>query len=272
MASDGFLTVIAVVLNALFVLGGAYIYLSLARQIGARPDDDTIDPDHRTFGLPEAVVALALATLFAVNAAFSNASTGKVVLTARDLAANLMISFGLVLFVYALLRLRRIDVNSLAGFSRLGFARTLLTGGILLFAAYPLIFVADLVTQRVLRVPSTRQTIVEMFNGSQTIQERALIIILAVAVAPLVEEFVFRFFFYGVLRRYFGRAVGLLVNALLFAAVHAHIPSAAPLFVLGSCFTLAFEWSGSILVPMTMHAMFNSLTLVALAFPDLLPQ
>lgn len=272
MASEGFLTAMAVVLNALFVLGGAYIYLSLARQIGARPDDAAVDENGRTFGLPEAVVALALATLFGLNAAASNASPAKVVLTARDLAANLMISFGLVLFVYALLRLRRIDVNSLAGLSKIGFSRTLLTGGILLFAAYPLIFLADLLTQRVLGLPSSRQTIVEMFSGSQTIQERALIIILAVAVAPLVEEFIFRFLFYGVLKRYCGRAVGLLANASLFAAVHAHIPSAAPLFVLGSCFTLAFEWSGSILVPMTMHALFNSLTLVALAFPDLIPQ
>ncbi|HEV8185287.1 MAG TPA: CPBP family intramembrane glutamic endopeptidase, partial [Chthoniobacterales bacterium] len=95
-----------------------------------------------------------------------------------------------------------------------------------------------------------------------------LIIVLAVAIAPLVEEFIFRFFFYGVLKRYFGRSIGLLANAVLFAAVHAHLPSAAPLFVLGSCFTIAYEWSGSILVPMTMHAVFNSLTLVALAYPE----
>ena len=97
-----------------------------------------------------------------------------------------------------------------------------------------------------------------------------LIIILAVAIAPLVEEFVFRFFFYGVVRRYFGRFAGLMVNSVLFAAVHAHIPSAAPLFVLGGCLTLAYEWSGSIFVSMTMHALFNSLTLTALAFPELI--
>lgn len=272
MASEGFLTAMAVVLNALFVLAGVYIYLSLARQISARPDDAAVDTNGRTFGLPEACIALALVTLFGLNAAASNVTPAKVVLSARDLAANLMISFGLVLFVYAILRLRRIDVNSLAGLAKIGFGRTLLTGGVLLFAAYPLIFLADLLTQRVLGGTSSRQTIVEMFSGSQTIQERALIIILAVAVAPLVEEFIFRFLFYGVLKRYFGRGIGLLVNATLFAAVHAHIPSAAPLFVLGSCFTLAFEWSGSILVPMTMHALFNSFTLVALAFPDLVPQ
>jgi membrane protease YdiL (CAAX protease family) len=55
----------------------------------------------------------------------------------------------------------------------------------------------------------------------------------------------------------------------LFAAAHAHLPSFAPLFVLGSCFAIAYEWSGSILVAMTMHSLFNSLTLTALAFPEI---
>jgi membrane protease YdiL (CAAX protease family) len=45
-----------------------------------------------------------------------------------------------------------------------------------------------------------------------------------------------------------------------------------PLFVLGSCFAIAYEWSGSILVSMTMHSLFNSLTLTALAFPEIISQ
>ena len=99
-----------------------------------------------------------------------------------------------------------------------------------------------------------------------------MIIFFAVAVAPATEEFLFRFFLYGVLRRYFGRFFGLFGNSLLFAAVHTHLPSFAPLFVLASCFTLAYEWSGSILVSMTMHSLFNSLTLIALAFPEIISQ
>jgi membrane protease YdiL (CAAX protease family) len=95
---------------------------------------------------------------------------------------------------------------------------------------------------------------------------------MAVAVAPVAEEFIFRFFLYGVFKRYFGKLPGLVLNASLFAAVHTHLPSFAPLFVLGSCFTIAYEWSGSILVSMTMHALFNSLTLTLLAFPQTLVQ
>ena len=63
-----------------------------------------------------------------------------------------------------------------------------------------------------------------------------------------------------------------MTNAVLFAAVHAHLPSFAALFVLGICFTIAYEWSGSLLVSMTMHALFNGLALTALAFPEVIPQ
>jgi membrane protease YdiL (CAAX protease family) len=75
-----------------------------------------------------------------------------------------------------------------------------------------------------------------------------------------------------VFKRYFGMAFGVALNALLFAAVHTHLPSFAPLCVLGVCFTLAYEWSGSILVSMTMHALFNGVQLIVLAFPQLVQQ
>ncbi|HEV3408821.1 MAG TPA: type II CAAX endopeptidase family protein, partial [Chthoniobacterales bacterium] len=190
----------------------------------------------------------------------------------NDLIFNGLLSAAIFVFIVAFLTIRRRDVNSLGGFSRLGIGRTFLTGAILLFAAYPLISIADVVSQTVLGGGTSRQGIVELFNNSQALQQRVLIIVLAIAVAPVVEEFVFRFFLYGVMRRYVGRLAGLIGNAILFSAVHAHLPSAGPLFVLGCCFTLAYEWSGSILVPMTMHALFNSFTLIALAFPELLPQ
>ncbi|PYI71592.1 MAG: hypothetical protein DMF08_08070, partial [Verrucomicrobia bacterium] len=77
---------------------------------------------------------------------------------------------------------------------------------------------------------------------------------------------------YGVLKRYVGCFFGVILSSLLFAAAHAHFPSFVPLFVLGSCFAIAYEWSGSILVSMTMHSLFNSLTLTALAFPEIISQ
>ncbi|MBA3763870.1 MAG: hypothetical protein H0X04_11115, partial [Chthoniobacterales bacterium] len=147
---DGFLTAVAAVINALFLGGSVYIYLSLVRQIAARAPLREGEDELRTFGLPDAILASALATLFIVNAATSSLSTGKVVLRSNELIANGLVSLGLFLFVFAFLAFRGRNVSLLAGFSKLGFRRTFITGGVLLFAAYPLIFLADLLTQRLL--------------------------------------------------------------------------------------------------------------------------
>ena len=267
---EGFFTALAAATNALLLIAGVYIYIALCRQISARVGDER--PEQKTFGLPDVFLGGALATLFVFNALAAGSAAGDLVLSTRHLAANAAVSLGLLLFVAAFLQIRRIDLDSLGGFSKLGFWRTLGTAGILILAAYPLIFLADLVTQRVLGGAPTKQSIVELFNESPTLGQRIIVIILAVAIAPIVEEFIFRFYLYGVAKRYMGRFAGLILNSMLFAAVHGHVPAAAPLFVLGVCFTLAYEWSGSILVSMTMHALFNSLTLTALAFPDLVQQ
>jgi membrane protease YdiL (CAAX protease family) len=257
----------------LLILAGLAIYLTLIRQIAARrslPTDGTVvAPPPRTFGLPEAFLAAALILFLLLNIVTSFGRSSPVHLNGRDLVANFLLSLFVVFLIATVLKLRGIDIDGLAGFSRTTVKRAISTAIVLLVAAAPLILVAEGLTQTFLGGESSKQEIVDLFNNSGTIQERVMIIVLAVVVAPISEEFIFRFLIYGVLRRYFGIAVGLIFNAMLFAAAHTHLPSAAPLFVLGACFTLAYEWSGSILVSMAMHTLFNSAQLIFLAFPEL---
>jgi membrane protease YdiL (CAAX protease family) len=277
MPSDGFFAAFgaapSIVLNvffALYALVSVYIYISLIRQIGARTSEPSGSPA-KGFGLPEAILAGALILFLLLNITAS-VSRPSVEISARNLLANLLFTMFVVLFIMAFLQFRRFDVSSLAGFFKIGFVRALSTGTVLLLAAYPLISLANMIAQGLFGGDSSRQNIVELFSGSHTIEQRIMIIVFAVAVAPVVEEFLFRFFLYGVIKRYLGSFLGVTVNALLFAAAHAHFPSFVPLFVLGSCFTIAYEWSGSILVAMTMHSLFNSVTLIVLAFPELVSQ
>lgn len=258
------------VLFPLYVLAGIYIYVSLIRQISTARSTAFNGPT-RTFGLPEAILAAALIFFLLLNISAS-LSSRSVQLNTRNLLENLLFTVAVVLFIAAFLRLRGLDLSSLGGFFRITFLRALSTGTILILAAYPVISIADAISQRVLGSGSSKQSIVELFSESRTIEQRIMIIVFAVAVAPIAEEFLFRFFLYGVFKRYFGRVVGIAANALLFAAAHTHFPSFVPLFVLGSCFTIAYEWSGSILVSMTMHALFNSVSLTVLAFPEIFSQ
>ena len=269
MRADGVIPALSLVPYVIFLISAVYLYVSLARQINARETEPTSAPIRR-FGLPEAILACFLTLLFLTPVLITPPSPPPQIQN-RDLINNELITIGMLLGIAGFLRLRRFDLNALGGFSKIGFFRTVVTGAVLMLAAYPLIFLADIITQRLMSNAPRKQEIVEMFNGSGTLEQRVLIIILAVTIAPLVEEFIFRFFIYGVLKRYLGRSVGIIVSSLLFAAVHAHLPSFAPLFVLGICFAIAYEWSGSLLVSMTMHALFNAVTLTALAFPDRFP-
>ena len=259
-------------LSLLYSIASVCVYVSLIYQISIRIRSASgVDVPARAFGLPEAVLAGVLIFFFLLTI---NATVPDPALQfhPRNLLANFLLSVFVVLVIATLLQFRSFDVGALAGFFRISFFRTLVTGAILLICAYPLIGFSEVINQRFFGGGTSKQSIVEFFSGSRTMEQRIMIIVFAVAVAPIVEEFVFRFFIYGVLKRYLGCLVGVILSSLLFAAAHAHFPSFVPLFVLGSCFAIAYEWSGSILVSMTMHSLFNSLTLIALAFPEIVSQ
>ena len=259
-------------LSFVYVIGSICVYLSLIYQISTRTRSAAeTEAPARAFGLPEAILA-GLLTLFLLLTINSAVSQPSIQFSARNLLANFLFTAFVVLVIVTLLQFRGFDVGSLAGFFRISFFRALGTGVILLFFAYPLIGLSEAINQRLFGGDSSKQSIVEFFSGSRTIDQRIMIIVFAVAIAPVFEEFLFRFFIYGVLKRYFGCLAGVILSALLFSAAHAHFPSFVPLFLLGSCFAIAYEWSGSILVSMTMHSLFNSLTLTVLAFPELFPQ
>ena len=259
-------------LSVLYLIVSVCVYLLLISQISTGIRNRSIaDAPERTFGFPEAILASVLILFFLMTIS-SAVPDPSIQFNPRNLVANLLLTAFVVLVIVTLLQFRGFDVGALAGFFRVGFFRALGTGTMLLFFAYPLIGLSEAVNQRFFGGDTSKQSIVEFFSGSRTIEERLMIIVFAVAIAPVVEEFVFRFFIYGVLKRYFGWVAGLILSAGLFAAAHAHFPSFVPLFVLGICFAIAYEWSGSLLVSMTMHSLFNSLTLTALAFPEIFSQ
>jgi membrane protease YdiL (CAAX protease family) len=272
MLSASLFAAYGVVPNVIFAIlsvASLYVYASLIHQICARtPSDVHTNVPARRFGVPEAILA-ALLILFLLLSIAASVSHPSIDFSTRALMGNFVLMIFLVLFILTFLQLRGFDVGSLGGFYRISFIRMLSTGAMLLFFAYPLILWSDVITQRLFGGGSSRQNIVEFFSGSPTLQQRMMIIVFAVVIAPVIEEFLFRFFLYNVIKRYVGRLLGITFSALLFAAAHAHFPSFVPLFVLGSCFAIAYEWSGSILVAMTMHSIFNSLTLTALAFPEI---
>lgn len=95
------------------------------------------------------------------------------------------------------------------------------------------------------------------------------LLLLGVAVgAPFFEEFLFRGILHeGLKQSFLGKWGSGLVTAAAFSAVHSQYqdPSAfVLLFLLGCAFTIGRELSGSIYVPILMHAIQNSLATIPL--------
>ena len=80
--------------------------------------------------------------------------------------------------------------------------------------------------------------------------------------APLVEEFFFRGFFYRAVSNRVGVAGGAVVTGLVFSVVHATsspVEHLVPLAVLGAMFCLLYHWTGSLYPCIALHAINNSI-------------
>lgn len=108
------------------------------------------------------------------------------------------------------------------------------------------------------------------FRASKDPMAKALLIVAAVIIAPLVEEMMFRGFIYGVVKRFTDGFFAAVCSAMLFAVVHYHVGSMFPLMLLALILCAVYEMTGSLLVPMIMHGFFNATSiLVMLFFPQL---
>ncbi len=86
----------------------------------------------------------------------------------------------------------------------------------------------------------------------------------AVITAPVVEEVVFRGVFLPAVARRNGMAAAIVITSMLFALIHGHPPAVLPLFTVGAFLSVSYLYTGSLLVPVLMHAVFNAVNLGAL--------
>lgn len=91
---------------------------------------------------------------------------------------------------------------------------------------------------------------------------RLTIAVFAIAVAPVIEEFVFRGLVQRTLERRFGAAAGIVTAAVLFALVH-FLPWIFPLhFILGAAFGFVVYATRSIWSGVILHAANNTVALI----------
>lgn len=90
-----------------------------------------------------------------------------------------------------------------------------------------------------------------------------LVVVAAVVMAPVVEEVVFRGLLFQALHRRVGLWPAALLSAAFFTAVHVEVTQplySGGLLALGVLFALTLARTGSLIVPIVAHAVYNAIT------------
>lgn len=148
-----------------------------------------------------------------------------------------------------------------------------LTSGVATFLiSLPILTATSLAWQAFLDVfglPAQRQDLVRMFAHADSPGLLLTMTTLAVVVAPVAEELVFRAGLFRYFRTRMSRSVALVAPALFFAVLHVSnwrtldgFASVGPLTVLAIVYSVAYERTGQIGTAILAHALFNLNTVV----------
>jgi uncharacterized protein len=107
------------------------------------------------------------------------------------------------------------------------------------------------------RLPHPDQDSVESFLQLNNPTLIASFIFQAVIFSPIIEELFFRGFLLTFLKNYTTPLIAVVLSGGVFACAHLNLGAFVPLWFLGIALGVAYEHTGSLLVPMTIHGCFN---------------
>lgn len=169
-----------------------------------------------------------------------------------------MLSLIAILLLLVLIRKR--DLVEVWGLNKLDPPKVAITAGFLVFATACTLAVYKLfqmlVLEEVVGTPPAQPQI-QQLRESPSAAVIISMVIGACVLAPLFEEVIYRGFLYPALKKFVQPVVAAAVVSGIFAAVHLNLGALLPLGVLSLLLILAYEVTGSLLVPIIIHAGFN---------------
>lgn len=249
---------------AILMLPGTIVFTKLVSQIRERGGRVSTEG----FGIPDLFMGFFLAGFFALSilappSAQPKAPTGEV-MSPTDAISLSLVYIVLLAVIVGFLRVRKLSPLRMFGLNQVPIWKAVLMGVLLIAALFPVLAVMSWVTQAMLKTlidaPVREQDVVKVFREAASANARPSVIalfVMATVAAPIVEEVLFRGYFYGVFKSWAGSVASLVFTSVLFAVIHNSLAVTPALFMLAVALTIAYEWSGSLLVPITMHSLFN---------------
>jgi len=108
------------------------------------------------------------------------------------------------------------------------------------------------------------QPAVQALRAASAWAPRLALGLVAIFLAPVTEELLFRGIFYPLVKQAGFPRLALWGTSFIFAAIHLNAVTFVPLMTLALVLTLLYERTDNLLAPMTTHAAFNALNFVTL--------
>lgn len=114
------------------------------------------------------------------------------------------------------------------------------------------------------------QTVVQMLEATRSIPKQVLYGFMAIVVAPVAEEVLFRGILYPTIKQLGLPRLALWSTAILFGMIHLNWMALIPLTVVALLLTWLYERTGDLMAPIGAHCVFNLVNFsLLLAFPRL---
>ncbi len=260
------MTVYAAILAV--TLAGFYVYSRVVGRVAR--ESSRIRSD--LFGFADAPVVGVILAILSLTAVYSwylgGPKAAPVPLKVEDVIPGALqfaiFPVGIIVFLYA----RNVSVAEIFGLRKMSIGKSAACALGFLLALLPAFFLITDIVARKLGNAAELQPLVELYRAAVREHDyRAVlyIFIAAAVIAPVAEEILFRGYLYPALKSGMGGLPSAILGAVLFAAIHNNAVGLPGLALLALALTVAYEWSGSLWVPVFMHAFFNTTSLIIAA-------
>ncbi len=166
-----------------------------------------------------------------------------------------------LLLIHALLREHQISWAAAFGFNSPRLGRALLLAIIVGIAVLPITLSLNQLSAQLLRWAHLKPQIqpsIETLHSIVSVKQKIFFGIVAIIVAPTVEEFIFRGILYPTIKQQGYPRLALWGTSLFFALIHNTPMIFVPLTFLALILTLLYENTNNLLAPIVTHSLFNA--------------
>lgn len=190
------------------------------------------------------------------------------------IAGGLMLHAGMIL-IFILFRYYQphlflhsfnIEVISFLKASKLGIYYFLVAFPFVWITGLCTVFIFERLNKAGWTIPLDQQPLVGIFEETKSPIAIIILFIMAILIAPVAEELIFRASIYRFLKSRLPIFFSMLLSAILFSLLHMNIVGFLPLIVIGISLCIAYELTGNILVPIIFHSVFNLNSIILILF------